>query len=254
MRILATACFVLVAGCATTEAPAPFPAEPRAGTVFHAFNKPNGAGPFPAVVLLHTCGGVQPHLFEWMRVLESNGYASVAVDSFTPRGAGACRLPTYYPASVDEFAEDAIAALDSLRKRPDIDPRRIGVMGFSYGASVALRLASPRYHRGMNRFAAAVSFYPVCTLFTPGELRPRDDHLRADVNTPTLILMGADDNDTPGAVASCISRVASLRADGRPIDIKVYPNAGHVFDANNPEATRAATRDLLEFLGRHLGK
>jgi hypothetical protein len=34
-----------------------FPGEPRPGSVYHSLQKPAGGGPFPAVVLLHTCGG-----------------------------------------------------------------------------------------------------------------------------------------------------------------------------------------------------
>src|SRR3954471_8522384 len=54
--------------------------------------KPAGAGPFPAVVVGHTCGGVnRPHVRERMREFLAAGYAVLAVDSFGPRGVQSCR-------------------------------------------------------------------------------------------------------------------------------------------------------------------
>lgn len=50
--------------------------------------RPKGTGPSPAVVLLHTCGGLGQHVFDWASRLTSAGYVSVVIDSFTPRGAG----------------------------------------------------------------------------------------------------------------------------------------------------------------------
>src|SRR5262245_15018422 len=106
----------LLVGCAGGSGVASFPAEPQPGTVFHAFRKPEGGGPFPAVVLLHTCGGVwSGHMTGWAKRLTDRGYAALIVDSFTPRGGRACNIPTYFPASLDEVVDDALAALKYLR-------------------------------------------------------------------------------------------------------------------------------------------
>jgi dienelactone hydrolase len=48
--------------------------------------RPSGAGPFPGIVLAHTCGGVNDHTAQWGNRLASWGYAVVAPDSFGPRG------------------------------------------------------------------------------------------------------------------------------------------------------------------------
>jgi dienelactone hydrolase len=228
-----------------------FPPEPRPGTLFHAFAQPAGPGPFPAVVLLHTCAGVRPHLFTWMLRLNAGGYAALIVDSFTPRGMSACAGRERFPAELEEVADDALRALEHLRSRPRIDGRRIAVVGFSYGASAALRLASPQYQGGGRRFGAAVAFYPLCAPY-PGGAPHRSDNLR-DVATPTLILMGAADTDTPGVVENCVARVERLRAAGRPVDIQLFPGAGHVFDVHHPQASRAAAVAMLAFLDQHLG-
>jgi dienelactone hydrolase len=205
------------------------------------------------VVLLHTCGGVRGHLYTWAGVLANHGYASLIVDSFTPRGLPACQGRSIFPASIDEVTDDAFAALEHLRSRPGIDGRRVGVMGFSFGASASLRIASPRYHRRARQFGAVVSFYPLCAPYSRQE-NPRagGDNLYGDLDTPTLILMGGADDDTPNVVTNCVDGVDRLRRAGRPIAINVYPGAGHVFDVHHPEATRQASAALLEFFDRHL--
>lgn len=239
---------LVACGCAT--APAPLPTEPRPGSRFHSFAMPQGPGPFPAIVLLHTCGGVQPHLAMWMEILKARGYASLVVDSFTTRGGGECVLPYYFPASVDEVADDAIAALEHLRSRPGIDARRIGVMGFSYGGGAALRLASPRYHEGRHRFGAVVAFYPLCTAFLALSAEHEPDNLRRDADTPTLVLIG--DRDFPSVVEHCAARVKWLQDVGRPAAIRVLPGAGHGFDFDDGPARREAVVEVLRFFDREL--
>ena len=48
--------------------------------------KPPGPGPFPAVVLLHGCGGFHSLMLSWADRLARFGYTALAVDSFGPRG------------------------------------------------------------------------------------------------------------------------------------------------------------------------
>src|ERR1700722_3787089 len=52
--------------------------------------KPDGAGAFPAVVLLHDCSGLGPKSsyapMRWTRELKAHGYVTIAADSFSTRG------------------------------------------------------------------------------------------------------------------------------------------------------------------------
>jgi dienelactone hydrolase len=227
--------------------------------VFHAFRKPAGSGPFPAVVVLHTCGGIRMgHTSNWGDRLVGRGYAVVLVDSFTPRGGSECRIPQYFPARVDEVVDDAFAALAHLRQRPDVDARRIGVVGFSYGANAALRTASARYRPAGGTFQAVASFYPMCVSPRndwPPEAQERANNLFADVVVPTLVLMGEADIDTPNVASNCARVVGDLRRAGRPIAIELYPGAGHLFDAGpsrHPVAAGKATEDMFRFFAEHL--
>jgi hypothetical protein len=85
--------------------------------------KPDGKGPFPAVVLLHTCGGTNDTFNEfWPEYLSSIGYASIAVDSFGPRDARSCSREIRNIKGKDRvardryFSRDAYGALDFLAK------------------------------------------------------------------------------------------------------------------------------------------
>jgi dienelactone hydrolase len=52
--------------------------------------KPDGPGPFPAVVIMHDCSGLGPHSSgspgRWGRALAGRGYVVIIADSFTTRG------------------------------------------------------------------------------------------------------------------------------------------------------------------------
>jgi dienelactone hydrolase len=248
---------LFAAGCI---APRPaFPPEPTPGTLFRSLYLPEGAGPFAAVVMLHTCAGVGAHVAQWANTLREAGYAALVVDSFTPRGVKS--VCGNWAVTVDAVAMDAFAALQHLRERPAIDRGRIAVIGFSYGANAALRAASTRYRRLSDTpgFRAAVSLYPVCVIPRsdwPPSAQERLTNLYGDVETPTLILIGDADVDTPNVTANCQAAVETLRRSGRPVDIKIYPGAGHAFDqswAYNAAATTDAMRSSLAFFERHLG-
>lgn len=256
MRARAVAVAALIAaGCAVASPP--FPISPEPGTVFRELRAPAGTGPFPAVVLLHTCAGVYPHVFTWADWFRDHGYAAVVLDSFTPRGVRA--VCGNWSVRIDQVAGDAVAALDALRRRPDIDGNRIAVIGFSYGASAALRVASPRYHGAAPGFRAAVSVYPVCVSPRsdwPADAQERSTNLYGDVDTPLLVLMGEADTDTPNVAANCATAVEQLRRAGRSVDIKLYPGAWHAFDQPgrwyHAEATRDAMATSLQFFDQHL--
>ena len=149
-----------------------------------------GRGRFRPSYFCRTSGGIRPHVRMWAGRLEEAGFASLIVDSFTWRGAAECSIPHFFPASLDEVAGDSFAALAHLRGRPDIDPARIGVMGFSWGASAALRTSSARYRREApgRGFGAAVAFYPMCVSPRPdwpAVAQERSNNLFDDVEAPT---------------------------------------------------------------------
>ena len=194
-------------------------------------SKPDGDGPFPAVVLTHGCGGTERNtqhrtvwrgLVQHAKLLNRNGYATLIIDSFHKRRiTDGCQKPlSYYPVQI----RDAHAAFDRLATKPYVVRDRIGYVGQSLGGGTALRLAQGGYvsfrtRKGRGTFAALVAYYPWC----------EPDWAHALVR-PVLILIGGKDNWTPADRCKNLHEIAK-RASNKPVvELKVYPRAHHSFD------------------------
>src|SRR5262249_17526342 len=114
---------------------------------------------------------------------------------------------------------DAYGAFAYLGSRRDVLAGRIGLQGWSNGASAVL--ATMAMPRAPNQFRVAVAFYPGCALkgqFEEG-MRPY---------APVRVLQGdADEEVSP---RRCVGLVDRSRARGGDIEIVVYPGATHDFD------------------------
>jgi dienelactone hydrolase len=150
---------------------------------------PEGAGPFPAVVISHTCGPLRQHIFEWAQRFVAASYVVLAVDHLGPR-----RLTMNcgtWTVSVTEYAQDAVAAMLHLRALPFVDAKRISMIGLSYGAMAGLRAASESFrakHLGGERFAAIVSLYPWCNQRLGRVHRDHQWNFYDDTTTLLLVL------------------------------------------------------------------
>src|SRR5262245_5561545 len=217
--------------------------------------RPQGPGPFPAMVLLHTCSGVQQLELQWAAWVKARGYVALVVDSFTPRGMRSCGggAPTYL-----EVGKDALGALTYLRSLPFVDGKRIGVMGWSHGGAAALSVAATSAVRESEPrgggFRVSVAFYPSCTAFA------------YDTGIPVLMLLGGADDWMPPA--QCVAAAEALIKRGGPtVEWTVYPGATHAF-ANSElragvmylghylkydaDATADAEQRVEAFLATHL--
>jgi dienelactone hydrolase len=206
-------------------------------------SKPEGSGPFPAVVIMHDCSGLGPRSSgapgRRAKELGGRGYVVLMPDSFTTRGYfdGVC---TDASRSRDDVSparrvRDADAALAYLRTLPYVDGARVGLMGGSHGGSTTLTsMIAPESDADLLAkdrragFAAAVALYPGCvasrrTWTTAGVYRPV---------APLLILIGDKDDWTPAE--PCRKLTEAARQAGYPVTIKIYPGAYHSFDSNAP--------------------
>ena len=220
--------------------------------------KPEGAGPFPAVIALHGCAGM-PDTTKRKLVdeLVGWGYVVLLVDSFATRDIEHACMGGFTDIA-GMRRSDTYGALAFLARQTFVDPQRVAAVGFSQGGWVTLLAAEANsfelFVRPSNlRFRAVVAFYPLC---------------RAVVGRlviPTLILIGALDEWTPAA--DCSEKIDAWRTDGVPIEQVVYPSAHHGFyylelqpgrkifgrwAEHNEEAATDASRRMREFLNRHL--
>ena len=201
----------------------------RSGSM--AILKPRGAGPFPAIVLMHTCGPIDADQMRyWTQAAVQRGYVAFVLDSFTQRGAaqGTCDWRgddgtfAVYPTRV----RDAYDALRHLATLPFVDRNRVFAIGFSQGGRIAYNLAGARYaamYGAGLRFRAIASVYGRCRSPVTNRWWVQDDN-----TTPLLSLLGGKDAD--GDASECVPRFEKLKAAGQPIEWHVYPNAAHCWD------------------------
>ena len=230
-------------------------------------SKPEGNGPFPAVVILHTCGGVRQNLSHvWPALLVEQGYVSLTVDSFGSRGVGNCpndftrRRSTSGTAPYVAIASDAHGALTYLQSRPFVKKHLTAVVGFSLGGIAIHFGILPSYARARpaNGFKAAISLYGNCEIRKEAIPMPRLN--RSPI--PLLEIIGEKDERILRACKKHLPRHPS-------VDLHILPNAYHAFDIQffttmrrghagaqmlySEIATRAARKLVKAFLDRHLG-
>ena len=189
--------------------------------------RPQGDGPFPAIVLMHGCGGLTGRdgrptrsFRSWAEHWRGQGFAALLVDSFGPRGEReTCTQSRRRVSGVTDRPLDAEHALRWLAARGDVQAGQIHLMGWSNGGTATLHAASRPAGTGAPGFRSAVAFYPGCRSL-----------LRADALAaiPTLVLAGGADDWTPAH--ECVDWVGRQQGSGRPVEIVVYEGAHHAFD------------------------
>ena len=238
-----------------TAAPTPERVEIPAGelTLHGTLYRPEGAGPFPAVVALHDCGGLNnrpatvAHLYnEWTNLLVAHGFVVLFPDSFGSRGLGSqCRVRERKVRASRERIADANAARRFLQTQAFVRAEHISLLGWSNGAIAALwtvrPTAAPR--DGGADFRSAVALYPGCR-------RLRETAWSARI--PTLILVGSADDWT--LASTCQQMVAGARRRSALVQIIVYPGAHHDFDrANYPLRLRTGLAHTADPSGKAHG-
>jgi dienelactone hydrolase len=247
-----------------------------------SLSRPEGAGPFPAVVILHDCSGLGLNSSggpgRWANELVTHGYVVLLPDSFSTRGfpGGVCTDPSPARANVGprQRARDAYAALAYVRTLAFVDGARVGLMGGSHGGATVLAamLGTGRADEKAPGFAAAVALYPACATAAGRLIADSSGAYRS--LAPLLILVGEADDWTPAE--PCRRLAERAQQAGYPVAIKVYPGAYHAFDSSNPpryvatrinansptgrgattggnpEAWADSIREVLAFLGRNL--
>jgi len=198
--------------------------DPMTKNISGALFKPPGAGPFPAVVYMSGCIGLSyPPEMALERIvidhLLAKGVATFIVDPFTPRNEqmGICAefgnlndKTDRQLRDITRGGNDAVAAAKVLKAMPEIDPKRIFLLGYSYGATsllFATDVKTPGAHD--TQISGVIAFYPSC-------------YDKVVPSPPTLVLIG--EKDGWASVGMCQA------VKGNPnFDVVVYPGASHGF-------------------------
>jgi dienelactone hydrolase len=228
--------------------------------------RPDGAGPFPAVIYNHgsRVGRERTSVrFEHIgALLTRSGYAVLVPER---RGFGRSDGPTWQEAvrgdkarfvpRLDEETDDVLAALDYLQTLPFVDRKRVAIMGWSFGGIVTMFAASRS-----TAFAAAINQAGgALTWDGNGEIRRALAAAAEKIATPTQLMVAENDRTT--ASTTTVGEILKKRGvvhqmiiygPFRPARPAGTIPAGHqVFSA---QGVNVWQKDVLEFLGRHLGE
>jgi dienelactone hydrolase len=239
-RLLAIVFLVLLCGRAASAESVHFPSvavgNAAAGPEITGWiYRPSGTGPFPAIVLAHSCAGVNAHTEMWGKRLASWGYLVLAPDSFGPRGEkSVCTHGNVVSGSMR--VADVAGALTFLATQPDVLAGHIGLIGHSHGGWTTVRAVQQEYGLAVLGLRAAVAYYPVCN--------PRFDR---NVAVPLLILIG-DKDDWSSADRCRQLQTAGLAQPGL-VEAVYYPNAYHSFDSMGPDRSVFGSGSVTHHLG-----
>jgi dienelactone hydrolase len=224
--------------------------------------KPQGDGVFPAVILMHGCGGWQPAvrytLQDYANDFRNRGFVTLNLDSFGSRyydGDEMCMSNAKLRDAIDYRTADAYDAGRYLRTLNYVDGRNVFLMGQSNGGSVVTRaaLASSylRYRKSAAEpaFRGAVAFYPWCGMFVGG----------GKLASALRIFSGGRDNWV--SAAEC----QDMHPEGAEFSVVVYPDAPHSFDleliqqryagflvGKDKQAAESSRRRMFSFMHRQL--
>lgn len=187
---------------------------------------PHGPGPHPAVVVVQEWWGVNDWIKQQASNLAAHGYVALAVDLYRGKvadnGDMAHELMRGLPQ--DQGVRDLVAGFKFLAARTDVKHDRIGAVGWCMGGGYALQLAIAE----PELKAVSINY---------GALATDKDQL-ARIHAAVLGNFGGQDRGIPPEAVHAFE--SSMKSLGKPVDAKIYSDAGHAFEnPNNKDGYRA---------------
>jgi carboxymethylenebutenolidase len=215
-------------------------------TVNATLYAPAGKGPFPALIVIHEWWGLNDWVKEQAAKLAGEGYVTLAVDLYRGKVADTPDLAHELMRGVPQgrATRDLKAAFDFLAALPNVKKDRIGSIGWCMGGGYSLE-------------AAIAEPLLAATVINYGHLATEPADIEK-IHAPILGLFGGRDQGiTPEDVKKFQQ---AMEKQGKKIEVKVYPDAGHAFEnPNNKQGYRAddaadAWRRTVAFLAATLQK
>lgn len=214
----------------------------ESGKLSGYYARPEEAGPWPAIVVIHEIGGLNDNIRDIARRFADQGYAALAVDLFHDRNRAVCMARFMGGMVLNSLNNRAIkdlkATLTHMTDVPGVDPERLGAIGFCMGGSFAIAWACTD-----ERLKVIAPYYSM-------NPRPLDAVARS-----CPVVGSFPEKDFTAGGARKLQEILDLH--DVPHDIKIYPDAGHSFfndqgDNYDPAASEDAWNRTLAFFGEYL--
>lgn len=184
-----------------------------------------GQPPYPVMVIAHSSAGVTRKDHDWAEWFNQMGIATLLVDTFSPRGianTASDQSQLTYGASAGEY----LVALKLLATHPKLDMKRVGIIGFSRGASAATGVAIESVRRGAIggdlKYAIHFPIYGGCAY-------------RANRWTGAPVHMFVGTEDSWEDLDACREWKSNTASTGIETDLTVFNGVHHGYD--NPAST-----------------
>ncbi|TMC67005.1 MAG: dienelactone hydrolase family protein [Chloroflexota bacterium] len=179
--------------------------------------QPDDNAKHPGVVLIQEWWGIEPHIRDLAHKLAAEGFVVAVPDLFHGKVVTepdeAQKMVMMIAGNIDKAVREIIGALETVKAMPNVEPKKLGLMGFCVGGMLTLVVAS-RY----PDLGAVVAFYP-------GGYDPKPEDV-AKINAPVLAFYGRRDPSIPMEQVDKIEKM--FKAAGKDYTAKVY-DAGHAF-------------------------
>ena len=207
---------------------------------------PDGGGKHPALIVIHEWWGLRDWIRQNARDFARHGYVALAIDLY--RGQLAETAPAAYKLMMSVPPErgvtDLKAAFSYLAGLQDVNPAKIGAIGWCMGGSYAYIAAT-----NLPKLAACVIDY--------GKVGTTASEVKA-INCP--VLCNFAEKDMTYTLKMGREFEAAMKADGKYVEFHEYSGVNHAFmNPNNPDVyneaqANAAWNNIYNFLDEHLKK
>jgi carboxymethylenebutenolidase len=180
---------------------------------------PQGSGTHPAIVVIHEWWGLNDWVKEQAANYAKQGYVALAVDLYHGKVATDPELAheLMRGLSQDQGVRDLLGAVKYLDSRKDVKKDRVGAVGWCMGGTYAMQLAIA----APSLKAVAINYGAPAT----------DKSDLEKIHAAILGNFGGQDRGIPPEAVHAFE--AAMKSLGKPVDVKIYPDAGHAFENPN---------------------
>ncbi len=179
--------------------------------------RPEGDGPFPAIVLVHEWWGLTDWVMENANRFASQGYVAMAVDLYDGKATDDPAVAHELMRALDdgEAIADMKAAVTYIEELPYVDKSKpLGAIGWCMGGKFSRLIA-----QASDKIGPTVICY--------GSLATEESQIDQLKDNAVLGIFGEEDRGIPAAKVKEFGEL--LKAKGTQVAIHIYPNAGHAF-------------------------